>query len=121
MAIQTATQRNAMSTYYATTATYLGLSTNAGTPGSGSTPANEASGGSYSRVATSWGSASDNGTTSSVVGSAVVISAAAATYPYSHLSSAVSGATMRDWGTFGTAIVLSLAGQIVVTATYSQT
>lgn len=121
MAIQTATQRSALATYYGTLATYFGLVTNAGSPGSSSTPANEASGGSYVRVATSWGAVSDNGTTASIVGSACTISANAGTYQYSPLCTASTGATMRDWGQFSVAIVLSLAGQIVVTPTYSQT
>jgi hypothetical protein len=113
MAIAIAATRQALAATYATQGTYFGLAT--GAPGTTSTPANEASGGSYARVATTW-TAGSGGIEN---GSAVTINANAGTYTYAILCSAATGATMVDNAAI-TSTVLSAAGQIVLTPTYTQ-
>lgn len=106
------TTRQSLAAYYASLGTYFGLAT--GSPGSTSTPANEASGGSYARVATTWTAGSGGAET----GSAVTINANAGTYTYGIMCSAVSGNTMIDNCAI-TSTVLSAAGQIVVSPSIS--
>lgn len=113
MSIAIATTRQALADKYGTLGTFFGLAT--GNPGTTTTPANEASGGSYARVATTWSAGSggvENGT-------ACTISANAGTYTYAPLCSAASGANMIDWAAI-TSTVLSAPGQIVLTPTYTQ-
>jgi len=113
MAIAIATTRQNLADRYATLGTFFGLAT--GNPGTTTTPANEASGGSYARVATTWSSGSGG----VVNGTAVTINANAGTYTHTPLCSAGSGANMIDWAAI-TSTVLSAAGQIVLTPTYTQ-
>lgn len=113
MTIAVATTRQALANTYATQGTFFGLAT--GSPGSTSTPANEASGGGYARVATTW-TAGSGGVQN---GSAVTINAAAGTYTFAILCSAATGTTMVDNSAI-TSTVLSAAGQIVLTPTYTQ-
>lgn len=108
MAIAVATTRQTLADAYKAIGAYVGLAT--GDPGTTSTPANEATGGSYARVATTWTSS----TGGVVNGSAVTINVAAATYTYAFLGTAVSGANMFD-KTAITSTTLSSNGQIIVT------
>lgn len=110
------TTRQSLAAYYASLGAYFGLAT--GSPGSTSTPANEASGGSpaYARVATTWTAGSGGAET----GSAVTINAPAGTYTYGIMCSAATGNTMIDNCPI-TSTVLSAAGQIVLTPSYAQT
>lgn len=114
MTIAVTTTQSSMCSAYAALGNCLGLAT--GAPGSTSTPSNEASGGSYVRVATTWGTPSSGVMT----GSAVTIAANAATYTYALLASATSGNNMIDNAEFSTAVVLSAAGEIVLTPSYTQ-
>jgi hypothetical protein len=70
------------------------ISLHNGNPGSTSTPANEASGGSpaYARQSTTWTVAGSTAT-----GSSVTFNVPAGTYSYMGLCSASSGNTMVDW------------------------
>lgn len=113
MAIAIATSRQALADAYKALGSYLGLAT--GSPGTTSTPANEASGGSYGRVATTWTSSSGG----VVNGSATTINANAATYTYAILCSAATGNNQVDNCAI-TSTVLSAPGQIVLTPTYTQ-
>jgi hypothetical protein len=113
MAIAIGATRQALATYYGTQGAYFGLAT--GSPGTTSTPANEASGGSYARVATTW----SNGSNGVINGSAVTISANAGTYTYAILCSTGSGTSQIDNAAI-TSTVLSAAGQIVLTPTFTQ-
>lgn len=115
MAIAVATSRNTMATYYGTQATWIGVHT--ASPGTSSTPANEASGGSpaYARKQTTWGTAAS----SAITGSAVTVDLAAATYTHISLCSASSGNNMFDAASI-TSTVLSSQGQLIITPTYTQ-
>lgn len=113
MAIAVPATRQSLAAAYAALGDYFGLAT--GAPGSTSTPANEASGGSYAREATTWTAASGGVEN----GSAVTINANAATYDYAILCSGATGNTMIDNCAI-TSTVLSAAGQIVLTPTYTQ-
>jgi hypothetical protein len=116
MAIAVATTRQSLADQYKTLGTWVGVCT--GDPGTTSTPANEASGGSpaYARQQTTWTSGSGG----VVNGSAVTINVAAATYTYILLASAGTGATMIDKAAI-TSVVMSAQGQLVVTPTFTQT
>lgn len=113
MAIAVGTTRQNLADRYGTLGTFFGLAT--GNPGTSATPANEAAGGSYARVATTWTS-STGGT---INGSAVTINANAGTYTHAPLFSASSGNTMIDWAAI-VSTILSAAGQIVLTPSYAQ-
>lgn len=113
MAIAIPTSRQALANAYAALGSYLALCT--GSPGTSTTVANEASGGSYARVATSW-TAGSGGVQN---GSATTLNANAATYTYAALCSAATGNTQVDNCAI-TSTVLSAAGQIVLTPTYTQ-
>ncbi|RPA65819.1 hypothetical protein EF294_03525 [Gordonia oryzae] len=105
--------KQTLAAYYATLGPYFGLAT--GSPGATATPANEASGGSYARVATTW-SAGSGGVMN---GSAVTVNAQAGTYTYAIMCSGASGNNMID-NVAITSTVLSAPGQIVLTPTYTQ-
>lgn len=113
MAIAVPTTRQALATYYGTLGSFWNVAT--ADPGTTSTPASEASGGSNARVATTW----SNGSGGVINGSAVTINANAATYAYALLCSAATGNTMIDKCAIASTI-LSQAGQIVLTPTYTQ-
>lgn len=113
MAIAVAATRQNLADRYGTLGAFFGLAT--GNPGTTATPANEATGGSYTRVATTWSAGAgglENGT-------AVTINANAATYTFTILASAVSGNNQIDNAAI-TSTVLSAPGQIVLTPTYTQ-
>lgn len=114
MAIAVATTRQALADQYKTLGTWVGLATN--DPGTSATPSNEATGGGYARKQTTWTSS----TGGVVNGSAVTIDCAAGTYTHIILASASSGANMVDKADV-TDVVMSAAGQVVVTPTYTQT
>lgn len=107
---------NSLAAAYAGYGSWVGLAT--GAPGTTSTPANEASGGSpaYARKNTTWSA----GSTGVQNGTAVTIDVAAATYTYVLLASNSSGNNMTDNATI-TSVVMGAQGQIVVTPTYTQT
>lgn len=90
---------------------HVGLAT--GAPGTTATPANEASGGSYVRVATTWGTTSAG----SKPGAAVIVNAQAGTYTHGLIASAATGNTMVDNAALSPSVTLSAAGQIVITPT----
>ena len=108
-------QLNALAADYAADGAWIGLTT--GPPGTGTTPANEASGGSYARVQTTWSSE----TTGVQQGTPVTISAPAGIYTNAFLASAATGNNMIDNITFATPITLLAAGQITLTPIYTQT
>jgi hypothetical protein len=116
MAIAVATTRQALANTYASTGTWIGAAT--GDPGTTSTPANEATGGSpaYARQQTTW-TAGSGGVSN---GSAVTLNVAAATYTYILLASAQTGATMIDKAAISS-VVMSAQGQLVVTPTFNET
>src|SRR6185312_4929444 len=116
MPIAVATSRQALADTYKTLGTWIGVAT--GDPGTTSTPANEATGGSpaYARKQTTWTSGSGG----VVNGSAVTVDVNTGTYTHILLASAVSGANMVDKADV-TDVVMSAQGQIVVTPTYTQT
>ncbi len=110
MAIAVPTTRQNLATQYGTLGTFFGLAT--ANPGSSATPANEASGGSYARVATTW----SNGSGGVINGTAVTVNANAGTYTHAILCSAATGNTMIDWAAI-VSTILSAPGQIVLTPT----
>jgi hypothetical protein len=116
MAIAVATTRQALANTYATQGTWIGAAT--GDPGTSSTPANEATGGTpaYARIQTTW-TAGSGGIQN---GSAVTLNVQAATYTYILLASAQTGNTMVDKAAI-TSVVMSAQGQLVVTPSYTQT
>ncbi|MGC5248914.1 phage tail fiber protein [Gordonia sp. DT219] len=103
--------KNALVDALAGLGAHVGLAT--GAPGTTATPANEASGGSYARVATTWAAASGGVRT----GAAVIINAQSGTYTHGFIASAATGNTMIDNAALSPSIVLNAAGQIVVTPT----
>jgi hypothetical protein len=107
---------NSIASYYAGLGTYIGLAT--GNPGSTSTPANEATGGSpsYARVATDWSS----GSTGVQNGTAVTINVAEGDYDYMILASGGSGNNQVDNCAI-TTVIMSAQGQIVCNPVYTQT
>lgn len=115
MAIAIAATRQALANAYYALGNYVGLAT--GNPGTSATPANELSGGSYARVATTW-SAGSGGVAN---GTAVTINSPAATITYALLASAATtgAANMIDNCSI-TSTTLSSAGQVIVTPTYTQ-
>lgn len=107
---------NSLAATYAGFGSWVGLAT--GAPGTSSTPANEASGGSpaYARKATTWSA----GSTGVQNGTAVTIDVAAATYTYVLIASNSTGNNMVDNATI-TSVVMGAQGQIVVTPTFTET
>lgn len=93
--------------YYSGLGNWMGLAT--GNPGSSTTPANEASGGSpaYIRQATTW-----NITGATALGSAVIFNVPAGTFSYLLLCSASSGANQVDWCPMAPQVI---AGQTTIT------
>jgi hypothetical protein len=113
MAIRIDTTRQALADAYGSVGKFLGLAT--ADPGAAPAPANEASGGSYARVATTW-SGTGGGFEQ---GAPCTINVNAGTYTFAILCSAATGANMVDNCTIDS-IVLSTAGQIVLTPAYVQ-
>lgn len=112
MAIATTTMKNALAGEYATTGTWISLHT--GDPST--TGANEASGGSYARKQTTWGTASSG----AVTGSQVTIDVAAGTYTHVGLFSAETSGNFLDSYALADSITMSAVGQIKVTPTFTQ-
>lgn len=79
-------------TYYVGLGNWMGLAT--GVPGTSSTPANEATGGSpaYARQSTTW-----NVSAATALGTPVIFNVPAGTYGYLLLCSGSSGNNMVDW------------------------
>jgi hypothetical protein len=118
MAIAVTNTKQTMAAYYATLGTWIGAAT--GNPGSTTTPANEASGGSpaYARQQTTWTAGSGG----IMNGSAVTLNVAAGTYTYIILASAATTGTSNGIDNCAiTSVVMSAQGQLVVTPTYTQT
>jgi hypothetical protein len=113
MAISVDTTRQLLADAYVQLGTFLGLATD--DPGTTATPAHEASGGMYVRVATTW-SAGSGGTET---GSKCTINADIGTYTYAILCSMASGHNMIDNSGLD-ATTLSAPGQIVLSPIYEQ-
>lgn len=105
---------NTIAADYAGVGTWIGLTT--GSPGTGTTPLHEATGGSYARAQTTWSSE----TTGVQNGTAVTINAPAGTYTNAFIASASTGNNMTDNLAFSPPITLLAAGQIIFTPTYTQ-
>lgn len=117
MAIAVASSRQSLATSYAALITHLG----GHTASPGGTGANEMTGTGYARGAVSWGSATDNGTTASIVGTATItIPNAGATLDYVGGWSASTSGTFRDQMNV-TDITYAAGGTAAVTVTYTQT
>lgn len=114
MAIRVDSTRQALADKYGSLGTFLGLAT--ADPGATAAPANEASGGSYARVATTWSSEVGGWEQ----GTACTVSVNPGTYTYAILCSAATGDTMIDNCEIDTTI-LSTVGQIVLTPAFVQT
>jgi hypothetical protein len=93
---------------------WIGLATD--DPGNSTTPANEAAGGGYTRVKTTW-TPGDGGANQ---GSPVTINLPSGAYPYMILCADANGQNMIDNCKIN-GVVLNSDGQIVVTPTYTQT
>lgn len=113
MAISVDTTRQNLANTYASLGKFFGVAT--ADPGSTSTPANEASGGSYARVATTW----TPKTGGFEVGSTCTINANAGIYTFAILCSTKTGDTMIDNCIIDTT-TLSTAGHVVLTPAYRQ-
>jgi hypothetical protein len=100
---------NTVVTDYTDLGNYISLHT--GNPGSTSTPANEATGGSpaYARKATTWTVSGAQAT-----GSAVTFNVPAGTYSYMGVCSGSSGNNLVDWGPITPQVV---ASQTTITLT----
>ena len=114
MAIRIDSTRQALADKYGSLGTFIGLAT--ADPGAAAAPVNEASGGSYARVATTW--SSDAGGLEQ--GTACTVNANAGTYTFAILCSAATGANMID-NCIIDSTILSTAGQIVLTPAFVQT
>ena len=112
MAIATTTMQGVLATAYGSNSTFISLHT----ASPGTTGTNEATGGSYARVATTWGAASAG----AITGSQVTINAAAGTYTHVGLWTLGTGGVFQDSYALPTAVVLSVAGTIKVTPTFTE-
>jgi hypothetical protein len=110
--------QNTLCNDYTALGTWLGLAT--GAPGATSTPANEATGGGYVRLQTTWSSAAQSSGSATSSGTAQTLNVAAGTYTYMLLgsASATGAANMVDNASI-TTISLSSAGQIVLTPLFT--
>ena len=107
------TTRQKLAEAYAALGTYFGLAPD--DPGDSATPTDEAVGGGYARVATTWSA----GAAGVQTGTACVISAAAGAYGYAILCADANGDNMID-NTKIAGAMLPSDGQIVLTPTYTQ-
>lgn len=110
--------QNTLCADYIALGSWLGLAT--GAPGATATPANEASGGSYVRLQTTWGAVGQSSSSATASGTAQTLSVAAGTYTYMILASASTTgvANMIDNASI-TSIALASAGSIVLTPTFN--
>ena len=114
MTIAVNATKEALADAYVALGAWISLHT--GAPGT--TGANEATGGGYARKQTTWatGDASDGVNT----GSQVEIDVAAGTYTHVGIWSASTAGTFVDFYDIPTDVVMSAAGKIRVTPTYTQ-
>jgi hypothetical protein len=113
MAIRIDSTRQALADKYGSLGNFLGLAT--ADPGTVAAPANDASWGSYARVATTWSSEIGGWEQ----GSACTVNVNPGTYSFAILCSAATGANMIDNCVIDTTI-LPTAGQIVLTPAFVQ-
>jgi hypothetical protein len=113
MPIRIDTTRQTLADTYVTLGTFFGLAT--ADPGTTAAPNHEASGGGYARVATTWSS----GTGGVRPGSPCTINADTGTYNFAILCAQATGDNMVDNCQI-VPTILSSAGQIVLTPTYTQ-
>lgn len=126
MPIKIAATRQRLADYYGAGVGFVGICT--GDPGTGSTPANEASGagplGTYVRKAFTWSSGSGG----QITGAATALDLPAGTYTHMTICTTASGATQYDNvlitkadGVTPDPITLpSGGGQVVITPRYTQ-
>jgi len=112
VAIATTTEKNSLATKYATDALYGALFT---TAPSGSTPGTEVTGGTYARVAVSWGAAAGGVITATVT----VNVPAGVTINGAGLYSAITAGTYLDGGSVPSQ-AFAAAGTYTLTLTYTQ-
>lgn len=113
MAIAINATKEALAAAFAGLATHASLHT--GNPGT--TGANEATGGGYARKALTWTEGASDGSTAAAQ---VEFDVAAGTYTHVALWTAPTEGTLVDVFDIPTDIVMSLAGKIRVTPTYTQ-
>lgn len=113
MAIAINATKEALAAKYAELAVYASVHT--GNPGT--TGANEASGGGYARKPVSWTAGASDGAT---VAAQIEFDVPAGTYTHVGFFSALTGGTPIDFYDIPTDIVMSQAGKIRVTPTYTQ-
>lgn len=109
----TAATKESLATQFGTLGTYISLHT--GDPGTAGT-ANEASGGSYARVQTTWSGGASDGI---ITGSAVDINAPVNTYTYIGVWSAATGGTFVGSSTIASTAISGSAGIVRVTPTFT--
>lgn len=116
MAIAVTSTKNTLCTSYSTIGSTLGTGTyvSVHTASPGGTGANEASGGSYAREATTWGTASGG----TITGSQVTISLNAGTYTYAGLWSAATAGTFIDQVAISST-TLGSAGSLLITPSFA--
>lgn len=114
MALNVAASKNALAGKFATDATWIAITT--ASPGAGPAVSNEATGGGYARQQTTWGSASGG----VVTGSQVTVPLAAGTYTHIAICTASTGSTLYEWYPLGTSLVLSVAGNVLVTPSFTE-
>lgn len=110
-----ATTRQTLADAYKNLGSYFGTTT--GAPGSTSTPANEATGGSpaYARKQITWVSGTGGNLS---VSAPAVCDVPAGTYTHIIFCGGVSGANMLDWADV-TDVVMNNQGQVVITPAFS--
>lgn len=110
--------QNTLANDYTALGNWLGLAT--GAPGNTATPSNEATGGGYVRLQTSWSAAAQSSGSATSSGTAQTLSVAAGTYTFMLLASAstTGAANMIDNASI-TSIALGASGQIVLTPTFT--
>lgn len=111
MSHQIAASKDGAATAFKTNATWIAVCT--ASPGTGPAVSNEATGGSYARVQTTWGTVTGGVTT----GSAVTVNLPVGTFTHIAICTASSGSTLYDWYALGTSIVMSIAGTVTITPT----
>jgi hypothetical protein len=110
--------QNSLAADYVAFGVWLGLAT--GNPGATATPANEATGGGYTRQSTTWQTPTQLSSSATSSGTAQTLSVAANTYTYMLLASAstVGTSNMIDNASI-TSIGLSASGTIVLTPLFT--
>jgi hypothetical protein len=111
MSHQIAASKDGAATAFKANATWIAVCT--ASPGVGPAVSNEATGGSYARVQTTWGTV----TAGVVSGSAVTVNLPVGTFTHIAICTAATGSTLYDWYPLGTSIVMSIAGTVTITPT----